>query len=888
MKKHDNTQSNFRVMNREEVKETWDNETNSSWSQLTQVDAMPDIDRVISRVGVLTMNLEGNCGDGAAAAERISCGSGGGERLSPPAQIHIPCMENMPSSGSEEEDDLCFSTSSHVGGSEDEMGGRWDLGLSACNLWQRFSPPRFPPKILVKHYENLPSIIPLRRRDRRASGQQQQEKQQQSSRTKGRRRSSLIDSKPTRFFSIAILLWILEMVLLITLKRVGVLEPEFRLNEAVAHHVLPSGVWNDTRWVPVSAMLQSLRTWGNESISKSLTYLTQEKKRPGFQLAQQGARAKYPLLIVPGFVTSGLEVWGGKECARKHFRQRMWAAMVGARSFFADRDCWRQHMMLDPWTGGDPEDIRLRAASGFEAVDYFVANYWVFGKMIENLADVGYTPSEMTVEPYDWRLATPMLEKRDGYFTRVKSRIEAMHRSSGKKVVITSHSMGVLVVHYFFGWVTAPEHRGGGGGGANWVDQHIHAFVNLAGTHLGVPKALSSLLSGEMSDTVLMNPMAMAVEQFFGRKLRQELWSTWGSIWSMFPKGGDSIWGVGVDICNATTAEKDPLCLTTPEGDTKAQLIAITDSLETIDEIVGHEEKGRANSLLTHRRNNLLLHHHNHTKHVVDNITGVSPILRHLMARRDFSVRTMIDYVKANGGGFGPKLANSHMYSLYADSPSDPFANRHLEQAWHDPTQSPLPHAPNMRVFCLYGIGRPTERAYYYKLNRPEQPQQQQQAQSQAQRANAADDSCQVNTTLLEPSLILDSDVSKSEEKVVWGVKYTNGDGSVPLLSLGYLCADAYTRPSSGLNPSNMAVYTREYPHQPEFTVEDPMRSGPKSADHVDLLGNVDMITDLLRILTDFEVEKVNENQISSEILEVSREINAKGGIFKDGKARRG
>ena len=75
--------------------------------------------------------------------------------------------------------------------------------------------------------------------------------------------------------------------------------------------------------------------------------------------------------MVPGFVTSGLEVWGGKECARKHFRQRLWATLVGARSFLMETECWLEHMSLDPITGGDPEGIRLRASSGFEAADYF-------------------------------------------------------------------------------------------------------------------------------------------------------------------------------------------------------------------------------------------------------------------------------------------------------------------------------------------------------------------------------------------------------------------------------------------------------------------------------------------------------------------------------------
>ena len=40
--------------------------------------------------------------------------------------------------------------------------------------------------------------------------------------------------------------------------------------------------------------------------------------------------------------------------------------------------------------GLDPEGIKLRAALGLEAADYFLGGYWVWGKVIENLAFVGY------------------------------------------------------------------------------------------------------------------------------------------------------------------------------------------------------------------------------------------------------------------------------------------------------------------------------------------------------------------------------------------------------------------------------------------------------------------------------------------------------------------
>lgn len=166
--------------------------------------------------------------------------------------------------------------------------------------------------------------------------------------TKQKRRS------PFRYFVYALLLWMLEFGTALLLKRFGI---QLEFNETVVQNVFE----------------QQLGRF-NESMPRAISYLTQEKKRPGFQLAAEGASHHYPVVLVHGFVTSGLEVWAGKACARQHFRQRFWAALYGARSFLSDRDCWKEHMQLDPETGLDPPGIRLRAASGFEAVDYFMAN----------------------------------------------------------------------------------------------------------------------------------------------------------------------------------------------------------------------------------------------------------------------------------------------------------------------------------------------------------------------------------------------------------------------------------------------------------------------------------------------------------------------------------
>ncbi len=58
---------------------------------------------------------------------------------------------------------------------------------------------------------------------------------------------------------------------------------------------------------------------------------------------------------------------------------------------------------------------------------------------------IGYTPNDMHVAAYDWRLSPYFLEKRDSYLTRLKSTIETMKSTSDEKVALMSHSYGKRV-----------------------------------------------------------------------------------------------------------------------------------------------------------------------------------------------------------------------------------------------------------------------------------------------------------------------------------------------------------------------------------------------------------------------------------------------------------
>lgn len=220
------------------------------------------------------------------------------------------------------------------------------------------------------------------------------------------------------------------------------------------------------------------------------------------------------------------------------------------RALVLDKEGWKKHIMLDKHTGLDPAGgIKLRAAQGFDAADFFITGYWIWNKILENLATIGYDPTNSYTAAYDWRLSYANLEVRDQYFTRLKMYIEMANKVSKKKVTLVSHSMGSQVLFYFFHWVAAES---GGNGGDDWVEKFVDSWVNISGCMLGALKGLPAVLSGEMKDTAQLNAFAVyGLEKFLSREERAEIFRAMPGISSMLPIGGDAVWG------NATWAPDD-------------------------------------------------------------------------------------------------------------------------------------------------------------------------------------------------------------------------------------------------------------------------------------------------------------------------------------------
>ncbi|KAI5283062.1 hypothetical protein KEM54_002452, partial [Ascosphaera aggregata] len=490
----------------------------------------------------------------------------------------------------------------------------------------------------------------------------------------------------------------------------------------------------------------------------------------GLYLQAQGLKAKYPVVMIPGVISTGLESWGTDLPSRPYFRKRLWGSWSMMRALVLDKVLWKNHLMLDKDTGLDPPNIKLRAADGFDATDFFITGYWIWNKILENLATIGYDPTNAFSAPYDWRLSFINLERRDHYFFQLKMRIEMIVKHTGRKLILTSHSMGSQVVMFFLKWVEHPEH---GGGGSRWVNDHIDSWINISGCMLGTAKGLSAVLSGEMKDTAQLNSFALyGLERFLSREDRLELFRAMPGISSMLPKGGEEVWG------NGTWAPDDL------EGRniTFGNMISFAATNDT-------------------------------------------------MGRRNMTSEESEAFLLNNSESWYRQQLLSSYSNGVAHTSRQVEENENDPRKWLNPLECRLPYAPDLKIYCFYGVGKPTERAYFYR----------DEATSEAER----------------PSIAIDTSVTTEDGHVDHGVVMSEGDGTVNLLSLGYMGAKGWRM--KRYNPAGVKITVYEMPHEPDRFSP---RGGPNTGDHVDILGRSSLNDLILRIAAG-QGHLIEENYVS-------------------------
>ncbi|KAG9084870.1 hypothetical protein FS749_004890 [Ceratobasidium sp. UAMH 11750] len=562
--------------------------------------------------------------------------------------------------------------------------------------------------------------------------------------------------------------------------------------------------------------------------------------RVGFAMKERGLEAEHPVILVPGIVSTGLESWTTSPEYRQYFRKRLWGTTTMVRAVLTDRERWIAALMLDPDTGLDPPGIKVRAAQGLDAASTFMPGYWIWSKIIENLAVINYDANNLNMAAYDWRLSYYNLEVRDGYFSKLKFQVESFKKRQGKKVVLVSHSMGGTVVM----WVEAPSY---GGGGPNWVEDHIEAFVNIAGTLLGVPKAMAAFISGEMRDTVEINPAgAYVLEKFFSRKERARLFRSWAGSASMWIKGGDAVWGTPTP----SPIDSDPTSLSS-SNHTPPRFVGAPDDPPDIEPEHSHARffNFRSAPPAPHAQSG-------------PGIPG------------NLSAAQAGDWVLTNvEDRWQRMMAQNYSYGIERDE-EQLKKNNDDHTKFSNPLEVQLPNAPSMRIYCLYGHGKDTERSYWY-------------AASEYELEDSANplpgDECatdgQSNVTCVTQRTPLNLPLARRNfidvavhndtgtPKVKSGVRIGEGDGTVALLSLGAMCVEGW-KPGTRWNPYGVKVITQEMAHKPE--PYDP-RGGETTSDHIDILGSEALNEAVLRVAAG-RGEEVEERFVSN-IQEYAKKI---------------
>jgi phospholipid:diacylglycerol acyltransferase len=564
--------------------------------------------------------------------------------------------------------------------------------------------------------------------------------------------------------------------------------------------------------------------------------------RIGRELAQQNFTASHPVVIFPGLLSTSLEMWLGADCAASEmFRSRFWASSGFVRKVIISPFCLLDHLLLNATTHSDPDGIKLRAVEGFSAADYWLGEegmVWLWAPLLHALSDVGYTPRNLHMASYDWRLSPDVLEERDAFFSFTVARIEALYRANGKRVVLVSHSMGAIITNYLIHFAEAHQGKG-------WVDKHIEAVASAGGAWLGAPKALSMLTSGLVAD--VMPIFGLVVDQAGLIADAGDLASmgrTIGSGATLLPKGGSRLWNEAVDgagpLVQPTFTDAD---------------VSSADSGDSGDAYCAAGSSGSQ----SHLANFLAGQTSTVAYALVSQPTMSAQAVARLTAERvNHSLEAgVVPFLKLIAPSYGQWVDDHFATDLWTPGKNPDTKD---QRRWTNPLSLPLPIAPSTLFMCGYGVGIGTERAFSVR--------------KQTTRRNCT-----------AAPLIIDETMSpgfRTTPHGNWthrlGVVKSSGDATVPLLSLGFLCARGWK--SKTLNPSAAPTLSIEYTLDGQVNstwgkkvadvAADPLNLMRKAeeGDHVDVLGNTEFLSDVLHVACGRRA--VLRDRITSDIVAIS------------------
>jgi hypothetical protein len=135
-------------------------------------------------------------------------------------------------------------------------------------------------------------------------------------------------------------------------------------------------------------------------------------------------------------------------------------------------------------------DCKIRPEEGLSAIGemapgnlYTPPATSIFTALIKTLAsELGYDVTNLIGAPYDWRLAPIQMQKRDSFFTTLKSRLEVAVRRHKRPAIVIAHSMGTNIFMYFCDWLRV--HEKPAIGWEHWIRRHIWGKQQITTTAL--------------------------------------------------------------------------------------------------------------------------------------------------------------------------------------------------------------------------------------------------------------------------------------------------------------------------------------------------------------------------------------------------------------------
>mmetsp|Transcript_12738 Transcript_12738/g.30319 ORF Transcript_12738/g.30319 Transcript_12738/m.30319 type:complete len:232 (+) Transcript_12738:2-697(+) len=203
-----------------------------------------------------------------------------------------------------------------------------------------------------------------------------------------------------------------------------------------------------------------------------------------------------------------------------------------------------------------------------------------------------------------------------------------------------------------------------------------------------------------------------------------------------------------------------------------------------------------------------------------EHVTGL-PLVQ--VGGRNLTVQEAYDLL-ANETNVPDDLKRIESWLLEGIRASHPSVANGHEITWGNALASVLPFAPQMRMYALYGVGVPTE--YTGALS------------------EHGDD-------VQRPKYIIDRDAHHPNAGFLLG----DGDYSCPIPSLGFMCHKGWR--NDARNPARIPCMIREYRDKSSnLVMTGSLRGGPSSGDHVDILGNVELLEDLLTLVSGGSIEE--------------------------------